>query len=301
MSNKIKNLFGSILVMTAALSFAACSNEEETVYDEWNSNYVYLERPHLGVDAMEFSQTHSSLGLAGDVDIKVPVTVKMMEPAQCDVKVTLGVENAGALPAEVQEAKEELVFTKEWKKYYKDDAAESKFLVKIVSIEPESDDLRLSTKMNKLVTVIKKGPKVDIIQENPEGSRIDRKGWEIAVAMGAGIEKNEYWAGYNQVIDDNSNSYLYFAQDMGIIFDLKGEHNVSGIELENYYGMAASKIDILMTTDGKTWKNVTEEGGMALRSDWVQYIKLIVPQKATQVKIIFRGAPALTEVYLYEK
>lgn len=70
MMKKLKYLLAGVLVSAVAGCFVAC-DDDESATDEWTADYVYLERLKLGIGSLEFNQTHSSLGIAGDTEVSI--------------------------------------------------------------------------------------------------------------------------------------------------------------------------------------------------------------------------------------
>ena len=313
----MKKLLGWVLAFSMVAGLAACS-KEEVVNDEWTSNYVYLERPHLGMDQVKFTQTHSSLGVAGDVDIQIPVTVKLVKAADCDIHVKLALEQKGGIlpleavslknggvltiPAGQLEASDMVVFTKDWEKFYKAESAESLFSVKIESIEPENDQLRLSVKYNEFSALINKGTKMDVMEGTPEGEKLDRTGWKAYTNYSGDITADYVEQG--QALDGDGWSYLYSGTVFCIKVDLQTEKNITGFELYSSFGgsFVTRDVEVQISSDGTNWKNATNEGGLIL-TDLRQYqhVRFAFPMKARYIRIRLGGSPALSEIQIYGK
>ena len=95
---KMKNLFATLFVVVASLTLCACSSDEdgETV-NEWNANYVYLQREQYLAPNKEFKLIHGPLDISGD-EVVGKYVVKLKYPAQEDVLVRLDVIN-GEVPS----------------------------------------------------------------------------------------------------------------------------------------------------------------------------------------------------------
>ncbi len=174
MLKKIKYLFSVVCVVALAGGFVACS-DDETTQDEWTANYVYLERLSLGVSEVDFSCTHYSLDVEGAEAIAMPVVVRIANPAQSDVVVTLKAEGEGGIaaedvvfanggkvtiPAGATEAPVEMVtFVSDWA-FAAETAADYKLHISIAKIESRSGNLAPSTKQGKLTINVKKSEKI---------------------------------------------------------------------------------------------------------------------------------------------
>ena len=101
MMKKLKYLLAGVLVSAVAGCFVAC-DDDESATDEWTADYVYLERLKLGIGSLEFNQTHSSLGIAGDTEVSMPFAVCLAKPWKSDVAVKLAYTIEGDMPEEIQ-------------------------------------------------------------------------------------------------------------------------------------------------------------------------------------------------------
>lgn len=97
---KLKYLLAGVLVSAVAGCFVAC-DDDESATDEWTADYVYLERLKLGIGSLEFNQTHSSLGIAGDTEVSMPFAVCLAKPWKSDVAVKLAYTIEGDMPEEI--------------------------------------------------------------------------------------------------------------------------------------------------------------------------------------------------------
>ena len=318
MFNNTKKMFGWVLALSFLAGFTACTKDDAPA-DEWTSNYVYIERPHLGMDMAAFTQSHSSIGVAGDVDIQVPVKVKLVEAADCDVKITLTVEKTdGVLPAEVAsfqnggvltirkgevEAVETVVFTKDWEQYYTDEPASTTFAIKIASIEPEKENLRLSTKYNAFTTKISKSIKMDVLEGYPEGEKLDRSGWKSYTNYSGDIN-GSYSRQQQQPLDGDNGSYIFSGTTFCFMVDMLEEKEITGFELYSAFGgvYITRDVDIQISSDGNDWKSITKKGGLSL-TDLRQYqrIKLAYPMKTRFIRMRLGGSPALSEFQIFGK
>lgn len=97
---KLKYLLAGVLVSAVAGCFVACDDDEYAT-DEWTADYVYLERLKLGIGSLEFNQTHSSLGIAGDTEVSMPFAVCLAKPWKSDVAVKFAYTIEGDMPEEI--------------------------------------------------------------------------------------------------------------------------------------------------------------------------------------------------------
>ena len=97
---KLKYLLAGVLVSAVAGCFVAC-DDDESATDEWTADYVYLERLKLGIGSLEFNQTHSSLGIAGDTEVSMPFAVCLAKPWKSDVAVKFAYTIEGDMPEEI--------------------------------------------------------------------------------------------------------------------------------------------------------------------------------------------------------
>lgn len=100
MMKKLKYLLAGVLVSAVAGCFVACDDDEYAT-DEWTADYVYLERLKLGIGSLEFNQTHSSLGIAGDTEVSMPFAVCLAKPWKSDVAVKFAYTIEGDMPEEI--------------------------------------------------------------------------------------------------------------------------------------------------------------------------------------------------------
>lgn len=152
---KLKYLLAGVLVSAVAGCFVACDDDEYAT-DEWTADYVYLERLKLGIGSLEFNQTHSSLGIAGDTEVSMPFAVCLAKPWKSDVAVKFAYTIEGDMPEEIVTFREggavvipagELVardtmdLRTDWS-FVPQEAATYKVTVGIGSVQPVSGQLR---------------------------------------------------------------------------------------------------------------------------------------------------------------
>lgn len=191
---KLKYLLAGVLVSAVAGCFVAC-DDDESATDEYTADYVYLERLKLGIGSLEFNQTHSSLGIAGDTEVSMPFAVCLAKPWKSDVAVKFAYTIEGDMPEEIVTFREggavvipagELVardtmdLRTDWS-FVPQEAATYKVTVGIGSVQPVSGQLRISSKQKELSVQINKAKSMDIqAGVKPSGSRIaDYSGWSV--------------------------------------------------------------------------------------------------------------------------
>lgn len=319
MIEKLKYLLAGFLVPAVAVCFVAC-DDDEPVTDEWTADYVYLERFELGVNSMEFNQTHSSLGVAGDTEISIPLAVRLSKPRKSDVTVKFSYEIEGdmpdgvvafreggiaVIPAGESIARDTMDFVTDWG-FVPQQAATYKVTVGIGSVEPVSGQLRISSKQKDLIALINKAKCMDIqAGVKPAGSRIaDYTGWSV-YATNVDDNKAEWGSHQPKLINGDTGDYIWFnTPHLGIKIDMGGKKTVTGLETYSAYGSgyAMSSCSIYSSDDGETWTLVTPDDGLAMTPAGTQYVSFIAPVSARYlIWHMYGSAPLSSEIYVYSK
>lgn len=320
MNEKLKYLLIGFLMTAVVGCFVACS-EDEAAADEWTADYVYLERPQLGVTSWEFNLTQSSLGVAGDTEISIPLAIRLAKPWKSDVKVTFSCTVEGGdmpdgtitfreggsvlIPAGSLIVRDTMDFTTDWS-FVPQEATTYKVTVGIGSVEPVSGQLRISSKQKELTVQINKAKSMDIQGGvKPEGSRItDYTGWTVYAT--AVDDNNADWGGHQAALTNgNTSDYVWFNKPhLGIKIDMGAAKNVTGLETYSSYGAgyAMSSCSIYSSDDGEVWTLVTPEEGLPMTPAATQYVSFIAPVTARYlIWHLYGSAPLSAEIYVYSK
>lgn len=293
MIEKLKYLLAGSLMLAAAGAFVAC--DDDAAVDEWGATYVYMARPDLGVDLLEFNLTHSSLGIAGDTSFEIPVTVKLSKPLKADVEVVLGVslpegfpaedvsfEKGGRLviPAGETSADDKMVLSSDWS--FADKAAATYNIAPTIeSVVQASDALRISSNQRKIDVAVHKAQFADILNAQPDGTRIqDRSGWSVSLCAYETTDPAAFDTPTSTLTNNNTNDYVYFGtQSLCFRVDMGSEITLSGLESYCSFGASycMSSCAIYSSTDGQVWTRVTADGGLSMALGASQCVKFIAP------------------------
>lgn len=306
MIEKLKYLFAGVLAVSLCGVFVACDNEDDTVTDEWTSNYVYMERLSLGVNTMKCNWVHTiSVGVLGDVQIKLPVAVRLHHPFASDVTVKLAYEVQGeellknafsfveggtlVIPAGELLVRDTLMFdTNTDLSPLAAPAADYTVKTWIEAVEPVSGDLRISSKQRELQIAINKSEKADIVPNmQPEGARITNKtGWGCALTADAGGPEVEWEWGYSKVVDGDLGNYVFFGTThLGIKIDMGSVRTLSGVESYCSYGTSYCMTSgtLYASEDGEKWTLLSPDDGFEMDQGSRQFVKFIVPVQARYI------------------
>ena len=318
MIEKLKYIFWGALALSVAGCCTAC-DEETAEFDEWGSNYVYLERLQLGVSGLEFKQTHSSLGVAGDMKVEIPLAVRLYKTCESNVSVKLSYAVEGGMPEDVIVFKnggtviipagelvvnDTLQVVTDWK-FAPKEATAYKITASIESVEPASDQLRISSKQKSLSASITKNKLTDI-QANvkPDGIRIaDRSGWMVYTTPTQGSDVS--WNKVTELNDGNTSNYIWYNKPyLGVKIDLGSTMTISGLENYVAYGAsyAMSSCAVYTSDDNVNWTLVTPEDGLAINTGYTQYVWFIAPVTGRYIIWHMYGSSCLSsELYVYTK
>ncbi len=316
---KLKYLLAGVLVSAVAGCFVACDDDEYAT-DEWTADYVYLERLKLGIGSLEFNQTHSSLGIAGDTEVSMPFAVCLAKPWKSDVAVKFAYTIEGDMPEEIVTFREggavvipagELVardtmdLRTDWS-FVPQEAATYKVTVGIGSVQPVSGQLRISSKQKELSVQIHKAKSMDIqAGVKPSGSRIaDYSGWSV-YATNVDDNNADWGAHQPKLINGNTGDYIWFnTPHLGVKIDMGATKTVTGLETFSAYGAAyaMSSCAVYTSDDGAGWKLVTPEEGLSMTPAGTQYVSFIAPITARYIIWhMYGSAPLSSEIYVYSK
>ena len=318
MFKKFKYLFSGLLVLASTSAFVAC-DDDDVAGDEWTSNYVYMARPALGVDAASFSIVHTSSNLLPSAEeFSIPVKVALKEVASHDVKVKYEITTTGGLPVEsvmldgVNELvipagqlalETKMVVNSDWA-FVGKEAANYSAKIQLKALEPAHDQLRLSSKMTSLEISISKSECMDVIANvKPDGERLDRAGWNGWVTYDDN-NPNGKWSGFfNQALDNDSYNYLFFGQPKWAYkVDMQSVKSISGIETFNPFGQgyAYNRCHVAVSDDGEAWTYVTPSTGLDMPVANFQQVKFFNEVKGRYVYLMMYGAnPCISLFYVY--
>ncbi len=320
MIEKLKYLLAGFLVAAVAGCLVACDDDEPAA-DEWTADYVYLERPELGVASREFNLTHSSLGVAGDTEISLPLAIRLAKPWKSDVRVAFSCKVEGGdmpdgtivfreggvvvIPAGSQVARDTLDLRTDWT-FVPREAVAYKITVGIGSVKPVSGQLRISSKQKELTVQINKAKSIDIqAGVKPAGSRItDYTGWSVYAT--SVDDNNAEWGDHQpKLINGDTGDYTWFnTPHLGIKIDMGAVKTVTGLETYSAYGSgyAMSSCSIYSSDDGAAWTLVTPEEGLAMTPSGTQYVSFIAPVTARYlIWHMYGSAPLSSEIFVYSK
>lgn len=316
MFEKLKYFLAASLLVAVGGGSVACDDDDATP-DEWSSDYVYLGQLKPAVRSTSFNVSHSSLGVAGETEIWMPVAVRLSHPRKSDVTVTLSSAVEGGMPAgdvvfreggtvvipagetvarDTVDVLTDWSFVAKGKETYR-------VTVGIGSVKPASGDLRVSSKQSSLSLSVDKAVFADIIAgERPAGSRMDRSGWEVSWIDQEGSEN---WKVSGNLTDGDDWSYLFFGKPyMGIKIDMGSVRTITGLETYSAYGngYAMTSCGIAASEDGTDWTLVTPDDRLAVSAAATQYVSFVVPVTARYIIWHFYGSSVLSsEVYAYQK
>ena len=306
---KLNNIFWKFAIVILALPcIVACSNDDNEA-DEWNANYIYLERDN-NLKPAAFSLKHSAEGLMGD-EVIITFKVKAFISVTQDVKVTLStsssnipLENIELLTQEVvikagETASDDVtVKVSDWS-FANATHAETvyDFNVVVGSIQTNAPNTLISPAQKAFKVNVTKATYLNLANGEPANSQLisDRSGWKI------NVEKGVEGAGKN-LIDGTSSDLARDAEGFWFTVDL-GEPNVlTGIKTNHWSkGYAPTKVEIFQSDDGATWDSMNT---LAV-SGATQYITFISPITTRYIKYQIIGIASnnrtdITEFNLYE-
>lgn len=317
MNNKLKYLFAGFIALFVCGCFVACGDDDDVEIDKWAANYVYLQRPALGIDLKQFNMSHTGAGVAGDTEVVLPLTICLLKPYENDVKVKLGYATNGEFPEEIISfrsggilvipageviVRDTMDVTANWalaKKPKTDYIATAQ----IESVEPASGALRKSENQSKAGLIISKSTFLNLsfsTSSVPSGTAIaDRSVWKIIIQPGVENADNP-----GRLVDNNTSTDI--AADLSgfwLTIDLTKTTTVTGFRIRSWGATYAPRgAEIFTSDDGATW----ESQGEVATSGLIQYITLQTPVTCRHIKYeIITGASSgrlsLTEFYVYEQ
>lgn len=316
MNDKLKYLFSSLIILFVCGCFVACSDDDdEAEIDKWAANYVYLQRPALGTDLKQFNLSHAAAGVAGDTEITLPITVRLLKPYESDVKVKMGYTTNGEFPEEVVSfrsggiliipageviVRDTVDVTANWdlaKKPKTDYIA----TIGIESIEPVAGALRKSENQSTIDIIFSKSAFLNMSFSTtsvPSGTAIsDRSIWAITIQSGVENATNP-----GRLVDGSTSTDI--AADLSgfwLTIDLTKTTTVTGFRIRSWGPTYAPLgAEIFTSDDGANW----ESQGVLTTSGSTQYIKLLTPVTCRHIKYDITagsssGRLSLTEFYVY--
>ena len=312
MFKKFKYLFSGLLVLASTSAFVAC-DDDDVVGDEWSSNYVYMARPALGVDASEYTLSHTSLDVTVNADeLSIPVKVALKEAASHDVKVKYEITTTGGLPVEAVSlegvtdlvipagqlsVETKLVVNSDWG-FVGKEAAIYVAKVQLVGVEPAYDQLRVSTKLTSLEVRITKSECMDVIANvKPDGQYLDRTGWNAWVTYDDNKPNGE-WTGYfNQALNDDEFDYIFFGvPSWAYKVDMLESREITGIETYCPFNITYTyeRCHVAVSEDGEEWNYITPKSGLDMPRTNMQRVKFFIPVKGRYVYLMMYGSqPAI--------
>lgn len=315
MIEKLKYLLAGSLLLAAAGGFVACDDDETTV-DEWESTYVLLERPVLGSNEITYSIRHTDDGLSG-WDGLFTFAVSLSKPCASDVMVKVGFDAAAELPeglfllgengqmtipaGETQAVNTLQCDLQLLTALVGDNAASYTVPIRIETVVPSKEDLRISSKQNDLIVNVNKGKLTNVIVgQQPSGTDMDRSGWTVSVST-TDSETADNFRKTSNLTDDNAWSYEYVYTYLCIQIDLGAETSVTGLETYSAYGAAYAhtSCQIYSSVDGVNW--IPEHDRVSIAADTNQYVSFIKPVKARYFRWRMWGSNVLSsEMYVYQ-
>lgn len=293
----------------AVMTLAAC--EENNPVSEWEAEYIYIERPSLGVSTVECPLYHRLSGVTGER--KFPITVKLSAPHPFAVEVGLAVDlgegldkgfasfrNEGSVivPAGETFGRDTMLLSYESIKDVPEAAKVYHATVRIATAAPLSDRLRVSTKMPSLDFRFSKGFYANAAyDQEPQGKSVEnRSEWEVKVQK----QPDAAWAVDAKLTDGNTRTNVYGFGYLGLMADLKQEMSLSGVQIHRgtNKNFAASECVVETSVDGQTWA-VQHTRDAISRDKELQSIAFFEPVRARYVRLSLYGAGRVTSTELY--
>lgn len=299
----------------AALGITACNDDNDPV-SEWEADYLYIERPSLGVSVVKMALQHLPSGISGPGEF--PVTVKLSHAQTFDVHVYLATEvgsglapelvsfrNGGeiVIPAGETSGSDVLRFDYARMSDVPQTAQVYQLSVSIKDASGLSDRLRLSTKLSKIDFQLDKSLYSNALYDTtPQGVSIaDRSGWVVKVLKQ--FEDTGNWVEEKKLTDGSTSTNMYTFYYCGISIDLGEARMVTGIQ--NHRGsnknFSASECWIETSEDGESWAKQHDRAAIS-RDEALQSIAFIEPVKARFIRLHLYAAQRITstEIYVWE-
>lgn len=307
---KLRNIFWVFTIAILALPcYVACSDSDDGEANEWNANYIYLERDN-NLKPAAFSLKHTAEGITGS-EVTSTFKIKVQKSVDKDIKATLSL-SSGSIPLEniklttnsvVIKAGETvsedvIVNVLDWS-FAKDTEEETTYDFNVVI-----DDVQTNA-FNTVVSPVQRTFKVSVTKETynnlakgqPANSQLisDRSGWVINVEKGVEGAASNLIDGSSSDIARNSEGF-WFTVDFGeakVLTGIKTSHWGSSY--------APRKVEVFQSEDGATWKSLST---LAI-SGSTQNITFISPITTRYLKyqiltIASSGRTDITEFNAYE-
>lgn len=311
---KIKIIYNYLAVISFFIVcvFSSCK-DDDVMYDEWNSTYVYLSRPNLGVSGIDATVYHSG-NVIKDI-ITLPITIKLSKPLPADITVNLQTNITGELPKELISFRNgqsvtiakgateyldtlDIDFNK-WKEV-PSSSGTYRVDVRIDNISPKLEELRISTEQNSLFVNITKTVKSNIITGKKPDKGIaftNRSTWDVSTTTAEGTA----FTTSTDLTDNQLYTSVFADTYLGILVDLKQEKNITGFQTQtSYKNNKANACKVETSVDGKVWTEQCDKSALAYStSEKDQYASFITPVKARYLKVHLYAAKKCTSDEFY--
>ena len=318
---KIKYLFAELMMLFVAGCVISCDNKkEQTEIDQWMANYVYIERPSLGLDVKEFTITHSGAGIGGNTNVWLPIAVRLLKPWASDVTVKLSytvdvlpdslVSLLGGgtvvIPAGELVARDTLKVDTDWRFVPKPKTI-YKATVGIESIEPVSGELRKSSKQSETGVLVTKTAFLNMSSSTSStsvpGTLVPNRSTTWTVVLAPNVENAD---NPGRLIDGSTGTDIASSTlPYWLTIDLAQTTTINGFRVRAWGSTYAPRgFEIFTSDDGFTWESQGQLLNVAGAS--TLYIRFLTPVTCRHIKYDILtaasiGRTSLTEFDIYEQ
>lgn len=247
------------MLALAVVAFVACDDDDEGLNGWTDTAYVYVQGETLGNDMLKQAVVIETEGLEDATPCVYTFRACINKPAKADATVSLTaaasggiadmLENTMTLSAESLTIDPAfLAITDEQKTY--DPAV---FTVTVGELKTSCNDVRLSTKTNKVTVTYKKTvkPYLNLASGTPSNAEyMDRTNW--SGTLGEGVENV-----IGNIFDGNTGSDIAAnSAPWEFTLDLGAETTMLGANTRHWgSGYAPRSIEVLTSPDNATWKS----------------------------------------------
>lgn len=306
----MKKFYQNMLILIwafVALPFiTSCSNDNEEI-NEWEANYVYLQRDNY-TELPNFVLTHTPLGVIGDVTQKI--LLKVQKPTSKDIHVRLSMICTEFDPKYISLSNSEVVIkanelvsdtvavsipdfsfmndTKEATDYH--------FEVKIESIDPDNGALKVSKLQQSMKVTVNKGAYAFYKYGAPANSNFITNRIDWTVTLGEGL------TGLPKYVIDGQ-TYTNVSRNDGkkleVMIDFGSLQTLVGIRTSHTYNFTPTEIEVFTSENGNDWKSLGVYERIASTTEPITFLAPIKTQYLKYSALSSKGQINLSEFNIY--